>query len=248
MNKTHLRILLLLLTATSLLATAPARAVVIGGEVFDIANVGAGLDAYDQGGEFIELTLPFMPPNGTQNSVGKDTFNDPNLYAFDEAQNVTFDEMLSYEYGADNVGGELNNSGAINKNSGTLAGDGTTLYASHYVFFDPLNTTRIRGRIDFDAEIVAVFTSKNSLDASDIFLNNNVNYLSPALRGLEFQDVPIDVVGNSLYIDFQASTPGDFIRVLTLESSGPVNSVPEAPALGLMMLSLAMLFVSRRRG
>jgi len=227
------------------LGAAPAHAVIIGGEVLDIVGTGAGLDAYDQGGKFIELTLPFNPPNGNLNEVGEDTFQNPNLYAFDEDQNVTFDTSLNYEYGADNVGGELNDSGAIGKNGGTLVGDGTTVYASHYVAFDPLNTTRVRGRIDFDAEIVAVFTSKATLDASDIFFNDDAVYLSPGLRGLESFDEPIDVVGQSLFVDFRASTPGDFIRVLTLESSGPVNTVPVPPTIGLFLLGTALLFAGR---
>ena len=225
-------------------------------DLFDIPGVG-GSDAFQQGGTFIELTIPFDPPNGALNTVGNNTFQTPHLYAFDEDINVTIGvgTNLVYEYGADANRDQGTNPGTnadhfidagLDKKGGTLIGDGTTLYASHYVFFDPEFSTRIHGRVDFDAEIVAVFTSTNTLSASDILLNNGVTYQNPGLRGLENADTPIDVAGSSLYLDFQASTPGDYIRVLTLESSGPINTVPEAPTWAMLLAGVALVTARRR--
>ncbi len=229
---------------TLLVAAFPAGATIIGGAVLDIPT--SSNDAFNQGGTFIKLNIPLGNPYGAPNSVGDNNFQDPNLYGFDEAQNVTFSTDLSFEYGADTVGNELGDTAAINKNAGVLVGDTGDLYASHYVFFDPGPSTRIAGYVTFDADIVAVFTSTSSLNASDVFINNSVNYLSPGLRGLENKDVPIDVVGNTVFLDFTASTPGDYIRVLTLESPG---AVPEASTLAVFATGLFMLVVAgiRRR-
>ena len=115
--------------------------------------------------------------------------------------------------------------------------------ASHYVFFDPGPATTITGWVDFDADVLGIITSTANLLASDFLLNNDVTYLNPTLRGLEAgQDVvTIDgTLSNRINLSFLASTPGDYIRVLTAYSPGAVVPVPAAVWLfGTALIGLA---------
>lgn len=228
------------LAVIALLAASPltAHAIVMGG------NVTSG------NGSFIELTLPFNPPNGAQNTVGEDTFQNNNLYAFNEGQNL--------EIKSDPLSVNITPSGVSSLNVGTIV-------ASHYVFFDPGPSTSQQGFVDFDADILGVITSTDLLEDSDFLLNNNVNYLNPTLRGLEPGDsVSIDTNNaKRLLVDWVASSPGDFVRVLTGESAGgedpcsfnppgvggcpPSNDVPEPPLLMLMAAGLLGLRLTHRK-
>ena len=201
---------------TILASSTTSGAAVVGGSV-------TGGAALTQGGSFVELSLPFLPPNGATNSVGDDTFQTPNLYAFNEDQNILISAPLSVDVGA-----------------GPVAGD---IVASHYLFFDPDLSTDVIGYVDFDADIYGVAASTALLEATDFLANTGVNYLNPGLRGLEFGDsVMIDSLNpRRLLIDFTAHTPGDYVRVLTSESI-----VPEPSTALLMGLGLAGL-ASRRR-
>lgn len=220
-----------------------AQAIVIGGEV-------TGGQALNQGGIFAELTLPFAPPNGAANTVGNNTFQTPNLYAFNEGQNLTSTSAIAVNILA---GG----------GSGSIAAN--TTVSSHYVFFDPKNRTTQLGYVDFDSAIIGVITSTSLLALSDpLVVNNNVTYLNPSARGLESNTDTVFInASNSarLQVDWRASTPGDFVRVLTAFSSGgtdpcstnppgvggcPSASVPEPQSLGLLVLGAMALGLRRR--
>ncbi len=138
-------------------------------------------------------------------TVGNNHQQSNNLFAFDEQQGVT---LLSA------VGG-------------LAAG---TVVNSHYVFFDPGPSLRGIGYVDFDGDILGVLSDKSDMDMTDMLLGNaNVNYVSVALRGLEAAD-SFNIVGNRLNVNFRASSPGDYIRVLTA-----APAVPE-PATWAMMI------------
>jgi len=210
----------------SVLSINSAEAIIVGGGV-------TGGTALTQGGAFVELTAPFVAPfPGTGNppsSVGANNFQTPNLYGFNEDQNILLSTTL-------------------NVNVGTNIASGQTV-ASHYVFFDPLNSTSITGFVDFDATIIGIATSKPNLDASDILQNSLVTYLSPTLRGLESNDsVSIDSTNLSrLLIDFTAASPGDYVRVFTQFSPG-ASVVPLPAALPLYGTGLAIMgFIGWRR-
>ena len=179
--------------ALGMMAAFPSQAIIVGGDV-------TGGVAFTNGGVFIELSIPF----GSPSQVGADNFNTYNLYAFNESQNVTLTNDLEVDIGAD-------------------IQDGTTV-ASHYVFYDPpgsaLNSQE--GYVDFDSAIIGVITSTNLLSESDSLVNTNVNYQNPTLRGLESGDSAFFNLGepNRLYLDWDASTPGDYVRVLTQVSAG----------------------------
>jgi hypothetical protein len=151
---------------------------------------------------FLQLTVPFTESN-PDNTVGADTFDTPLLYAFNEDQNIVIDRFLSVDVG-------------------TPLAIGTEV-ASHYVCFDPISNRTI-GYVEFDANILAIMTTTNNLAASDFLANTGVHYLNPDARGLEPGDFATIDVNNPkrVLIDFSASSPGDYIRVLTAHSPAAV--------------------------
>src|SRR6478735_5591299 len=116
--------------AAALLLAIPATATVIGGAII----------AGPPGAKFIKLSIPLPNPVGPPNSVGQDTFELPNLYAFDEDQNIKLKSSLRTDVGKNPI----------------PAG---TVVASHYVFFDPGPSQQILGTVDFDSRVVAIVTS-----------------------------------------------------------------------------------------
>lgn len=203
MNKVYLSAFLTFLFFLS----SAASATIIGGAV-------TGGSALTQGGTFVNLG---NSPSGLV--VGNDTMQDPNLYGFNEDQNIFLNSDLAID-----VGGSFLSAGQE--------------VASHYIFFDPAGATTITGWVDFDAEILGIITSTDNLAASDFLLNNDVTYLNPGLRGLEAnQDAAwIDpLYSNRLDLSFYASSPGDYIRVLTAHSA---QAVPEPSTMLLLMAGL----------
>lgn len=150
-------------------------------------------------------------------NVGNNNQQSNNLFAFDEQQGVT---LLS----------------AI---GGLAAG---TVVNSHYVFFDPGPSRSGVGYVDFDGDIIGVLDGKADMELTDALLGNgNVNYVSVNLRGLESQD-SFNTVGNRINIDFTASNPGDYIRVLTA-----VSAVPEPASWAMMIGGFGLVGGAMRR-
>lgn len=135
-------------------------------------------------------------------AVGADTFDDDNLYAFDEDQNILLEAPIRVDIGG--VDGRIS------------AG---TVVASHYVFFDSLSGVHV-GYVDFDAPILGIAAFQDTMGATDFLANTDVNYISTELRGLEQGDyVWIDEdIPSRLWVYWAGSSPGDYIRVFTEES------------------------------
>src|SRR5437773_10629700 len=108
------------------LAAGSARATIIGGVV-------TGGTAFLAGGVFVKLTPPLPNPFCAPNSVGNDCFQSPNLFGFDEAQNIVLPAPPTIDDPASKLPA------------------GTTL-ASHYIFFDPGPTQDVIGTVDFDSD------------------------------------------------------------------------------------------------
>ncbi len=171
-----------------LLASAsPAMATVLDGQIL-----------YQHGqGSFVKLdpSTPF--------AVGFDTFDDDNLYAFDEDQNIVLVEPIRVDIGGEN--------GVIPQG---------TVVASHYVFFDSLDGVQ-QGYVDFDAPVLGIAAFQRTMAATDFLANTEVRYISVELRGLEDGDlVWIDEQNpNRIWVSWAGSSPGDYIRVFTARSA-----------------------------
>jgi hypothetical protein len=224
---------LAILASSAVLFALPASATLIGGEVLDRA---VSNDAFEQGGTFEKLTLPFNPPNGATNTVGDDTFQRPNFYGFDEEQNVSFSSDLNVDLLAGSGG------------SGVLRPEDVTgsIVASHYLFFDPGPSTNLLATAKFDADILAIMWSRNTLDDSDFLANTGVTYLNPTLRGFESPDSVELLSDRELEFRASASTPGDYFRVLTEFS--PRAEVPLPGTLLLLVPGIAGLLLARSAG
>ena len=209
------KVYLALIAAMFCLSATSAHAIIVSG------NVTGGT----AGGTFVQL----FPPIG---DVGDDNQQSPNLFGFNEDQNIVINKNLTADVGSNLVIGDT--------------------VASHYIFFDPEFDRTIVGHVIFDSNILAIMTSKDNLDDSDFLANVSANYLSPSLRGLEGgQDSASINAGDAKRLDvsFRASTPGDYIRVLTERSPGgdKLNAVPEPMTMALFGAGMAGMGVIRRR-
>lgn len=168
-----------------------AAATVVGGDILRQTGVGS----------FVKLD----PSDGF--AVGFDTFDDDNLYAFDEDQNIRLEQAIRVDIGGD---------------QGVL--EAGQVVASHYVFFDSWSGVQY-GYVDFDAEILGVAAFQDTMAATDFLANTAVRYISPELRGLEPGDyVWIDEANpNRLWVYWAGSSPGDYIRVFTARSLGAMS-------------------------
>ena len=209
----------------TVLFASQASATIVSGVVTD--NLAAD-DSFEQGGHFVNLGASY---NGT---VGNDTFQDPNLYGFDEGQNILISTPLAVNILADGIGGEMG--------SGFLD---DVIVASHYIFFDPAGATTQTGSVLFDSDILGVITSTTNLANSDFLISNAVTYLNPGLRGLESGD-HANITGlRELSVNWRASTPGDYVRVLTAFSPG-ASAVP-VPAAVFLFAPALLGFMGLRR-
>ena len=168
------------------LLTTPAQAVILDGQI--LRQNGQG--------KFVKLDTdqPLV--------VGFDTFDDDNLYGFDEDQNITLIEPIRVDIGGKN--------GLIPQGS---------VVASHYVFFDRISGVQ-EGFVYFDAPILGIAAYQGTMGATDFLADNAVTYISAELRGLEEGDrVWIDSEDpHKLGVLWAGSSPGDYIRVFTEQS------------------------------
>lgn len=205
-----MKLRLLIITFLTGVFSMPAYATIVSGVVTGGTSLG-------QGGTFVNLTVPFTESN-PDNTVGDDTFQTPHLYGFDEGQNILVTADINVDILADGMGGGIG-AGIIS------AGD---TVASHYIFFDPDNLISQEGSVTFDSDIVAIITSSGNLAGSDFLINTGVTYLNPGLRGLEGGDSATISGLRSIFVDWTAGTPGDYVRVLTDFSPGAVVPIPAA--------------------
>jgi hypothetical protein len=203
----------------TLTIVTPAGATIIGGSV-------TGGTAQTAGGVFVKLTVPLANLFGAPDSVGNDNFQSPNLFGFDEDQNILLAAPLTVDVGTSPI----------------AAG---TIVASHYIFFDPGPSQHIIGTVDFDSDVLAIITGTGTLSASDFLANTGVNYLNPGLRGLEAGDSVTISGARQILFDTVASSPGDYVRVLTAFS--PTVAVPEPGSIALLGIGLVAALLVRRR-
>ena len=190
----------------------PARATIISGTV-------TGGTALAAGGTFVKLSVPLPNPFGLPDSVGNDNFQSPNLFGFDEDQNILLTAPLTVDVGTSPIPA------------------GTTV-ASHYIFFDPGPAQHVIGTVDFDSPVLGILTTTSALASTDFLANTGVNYLNPGQRGLEPGDSVTIGGPTQILFDTTASSPGDYVRVLTAFSPAAA-AVPEPGAGSLFVSGLA---------
>lgn len=208
-------------TLLVLTITGPLSATILSGTV-------TGGSAQTAGGTFVKLTVPLSNLFGTPDSVGDDNFQSPNLFGFDEDQNILLTAALTVDVGANPIPA------------------GTTV-ASHYIFFDPGPSQHVIGTVNFDSDVLAIITSTTHLAASDFLANTGVNYLNPGNRGLEAGDSVTISGAKQILFDTTASSPGDYVRVLTAFSPGAAPASPEPAGLILVGGGLVTIAAILRR-
>jgi hypothetical protein len=196
------------------------------GDATIISGTVTGGTAQTAGGVFVKLSVPLLNPFGAPDSVGDDNFQSPNLFGFDEDQNILLGAPLSVDVGASPIPA------------------GTTV-ASHYIFFDPGPTEQVIGTVNFDSAVLAIITSTGLLAASDILANTGVNYLNPGNRGLEAGDSVTISGTRQILFDTVASSPGDYVRVLTAFSPAAA-AAPEPGGIAPLGIGLGVMGILAR--
>lgn len=190
-----------------------------------VTGTVTGGTALTAGGTFQSLTVPLNNLLRPPNSVGNDNFQSPNLFEFDEQQNFVLTRPLVVDVGSSPIP------------------SGTTV-SSFYVFFDPGPSENVIGTVNFGSNILGIITSTTDLASSDFLGASGVNYLNPGSRGLEAGDSVTISGTNQIPVDVTASSPGDYVRVITAETSA-TTTMPEP---GLMATGLVALALAALRG
>jgi hypothetical protein len=168
--------------------------------------------------------------------------NDGVLLAWDENQNVTLTQNLYVDRVFDNT------ASFVGQDSNGYYIVSGTVVSSHYVQWDPLDRRRgrVQATINTDSQIFAFLTSdQNLFDSDDALGLSGVDYNNFTLRGLESGDL-INFNGNSVDIDWTASSPGDWTRMITAFSPAAVSAVP-VPAAVFMFAPALLGFLGFRR-
>ncbi|MFM9976433.1 MAG: PEPxxWA-CTERM sorting domain-containing protein [Sphingomonadaceae bacterium] len=195
-------------------AATSASAAVVTGAI-------TGGTVFAAGGTFLNVAPPA--------AVGFDNFDDNNLRAFNEVQNLTLLSAL----------------GVDSPSSSIAVG---SVISSHLIAFDPAGAQSdptqptVSGFVDFDAPVLGVIWRGVTLTATNAQLGAaGVNYLTPVGFGLEqgsdFFTIAPSGNANRVGINlFSATSPGDVMRVITgRAATPPTGAVPE-PATWLSMI------------
>ncbi|MEC9432936.1 MAG: VPLPA-CTERM sorting domain-containing protein [Pseudomonadota bacterium] len=180
-------------------------------------------------------TITSTPPN----PVSPDP-NDGVLLLWNERQNVTLTAPLAvdrvFDTGASFVSGS----------SGNFMLAAGTVVSSHYVQWDPSGASgSIQATITADSQIFAFITADVKLFNSDDILGlPGVDYNDFTNRGLESGD-STSFSGQSVAIDWTATSPGDWTRLITAYS--PSADVPVPAALPLLAAALGAFGLAARR-
>ncbi|MFK8029890.1 MAG: thrombospondin type 3 repeat-containing protein [Gammaproteobacteria bacterium] len=162
-----------------------------------IADVVSGNNS---GGSGMFLLIPAPA------EVGNNSFQDDNVRAFNEIQNLTLTENLIMDRGAPDLPSNVLGPGSI--------------VSSHYIIFDPASTDTTSGTVTFDETVVGVVTSAIRFNDTDDLLGNPATNYSIGNESLENSDT-VTISGNTIEYDLLTNSPGDAIRVITSSNPQP---------------------------
>lgn len=213
------------------------------------ATVSAGFLSVSGAGNILDLTTT---PTGATRDFFDDTGADKLVHGWNEKQNFTLDRDVFVDIVNPGVFDHNNDLGYFNQHKIARG----RVVSSHLLFYDP----KYQGRVEnvvfvFDEPIVGIIVTSDRFftathNFTDYFLDSdflgNPNTLYPTThyndRGLElnqFDEFTFSVSGNRLCLNWGASTPGDQIRVITAQPSGPgPTDVSTVPAPAGMLLAL----------
>ncbi|MCA9501580.1 MAG: hypothetical protein KC616_00785 [Myxococcales bacterium] len=165
-----------------------------------------GGQAASNGGTFLVVT------GASIGTLGNNAFDDDNVRAFDEMQDLTLTSNLILDVVAPGI-------------PSNVLGPGSTI-SSHYLIFDPATTTDVIGSISFDEPIVGVIRTNARFDDTDGTLGDPAVTYAIGSQGLESSDL-ISFSGSTLDFDLTTSTPGDAVRIITsLNAVTGINVCP----------------------
>lgn len=124
-----------------------------------------------------------------------------------------------------------------------------TIVSSHYLQWDPGNgsSASVETTISLDSQVFAFITADQNLFASDFLGLPGLDYNDFTLRGLEGNDTTA-FNGTDVDIDWTASSPGDWTRLITAFSpTAEVPVIPVPASLPLLAAGLGGLALLRRR-
>ena len=166
--------------------------------------------------------------------LGKDPIGDDHFFAFYEKQNVVLDRDVKF-------------------GKKTWLDEGT-LVSSHYVLYDPAELVRHSVTIEFDSEILGVYSTNKKLKKTDFLGADGDEYKRFRHRGHEWRDhYEISADGKSITFHYRAGSPGDYIRIVTRGETPPPpppnNPVPEPGAALLFGIGAActLRFTGRKK-
>ncbi len=148
--------------------------------------------SFDNGGVFQLVPAPAV--------LGNNPYDDDNVRAFDEIQDLTLTENLIMDRAATAL-------------SSNVLGAGSVI-SSHYVVYDPASTRTAIGTVSFDEPVLGIITTNLRFNDTDGLLGNPATSYAIGSQGLESSDT-VTINGNSIEFDLTTSSPGDAIRVIT---------------------------------
>jgi len=167
--------------------------------------------------------------------------NDGILLAWDEFQNFTLLQDLRVDRVFDESASFVE---AIGSDFLIKAG---TIVSSHYLQWDPNGagaTGSVEATIKLDSQVFAFITADQNLFDSDFLGLPDLDYNDFSLRGLESGDTTV-FNGTDVDIDWTASSPGDWTRLITAFSPAAVE-IPEPSTFWIGVLLSALIARGRR--
>lgn len=158
-------------------------------------------------------------------AIGPDSLESPDVFAFDELQDVVLTESL--QIGPNRV-----------------AGPGSVI-SSHYIAFDPAAGATVAAYIEFDDRISAIIRSSTLDTTTDLIGIDSTTYTYVPEINTENTDVlMVDPNNpNRLNIRLAANSPGDHFRIFT----GRIEPEPVPEPTSILLLAATTISLAFRQ-